>query len=173
MLPSQPDRVDPWRFAELGKELRGRVGLMDLGRLAPSLVAGGDAEYHLRFGLDAEGRAIVEGHVTAELRVQCQRCLGAMTLPVNSRFALAFVRGPDEANALPDCYEPAWSEDGLIRPIELIEDELILCLPAVPLHPEGGCAPPADEGEAQAAAGTESPFAILASLRGKGDATTH
>ena len=173
MLPSQPDRVDPWRFAELGKELRGRVGSMGLARLAPSLVGGGDAVYRLRFGLDADGRAIMEGDVTAELHVQCQRCLGAMAVPVDSRFALAFVRGLDEANALPDRYEPAWSEDGLVRPIDLVEDELILCLPAVPLHPEGGCVPPPERGEVRATAGHDSPFAVLASLRSEGDVSKH
>jgi uncharacterized protein len=129
--------------------------------------------YELRFGRDADGRAIVEGRVTAELRVQCQRCLGTMTLPVDSRFTLAFVRGLDEANALPESYEPAWSEDGLVRPIDLVEDELILCLPAVPLHPEGSCEPPPEAGEARSAAGRESPFALLASLRGSGDEKTH
>jgi uncharacterized protein len=173
MLPSQPDRVDPWRFAELGKELAGRVGLMALDRLAPSLLGGGDAVYRLRFGVDAEGRAVVEGHVEADLLVGCQRCLGAMVVPVVSRFALAFVRGLDEANALPEHYEPAWTEDGLVRPVDLIEDELILCLPAVPLHPEGECVPPSEAGAVRGERAQASPFAILASLRSKGDASTH
>jgi len=173
MLPSQPDRVDPWRFAELGRELTGRVVLAGLARLARSLVSGGEADYELRFDRNADGRAVVEGHVAAELHVRCQRCLGPMVVAVDSRFALAFVRGLDEANALPDRYEPAWSEDGLVRPIDLVEDELILCLPAVPLHPEGECVPPPEAGEVGAIPGQASPFAILASLRSKGDAPKH
>jgi methionyl-tRNA formyltransferase len=75
-----------------------------------------------------------------------------------------------EAEALPDAYDPLLLETPLIRPRDLIEDELILAVPAVPRHAEGSCAPPAFEaGGEDALVERPNPFAALAALkRGQG-----
>jgi len=168
MLASPAGRVDPWRLAAQGRTLTGRVALDSLPRLAPALADGGEAEYRLSFHQDGERRAVVSGHVTAGLVVQCQRCLGPMLISVDSRFELAFVHGVEEAARLPEAYEPALTEDGWVRPAELIEDELLLALPPVPLHDAAECAAqpleatPADESP------SDNPFAALAALRDHG-----
>jgi uncharacterized protein len=169
MLASAADRADPWRLAQQGRTLTGRVALDGLPRLAPSLAASGDVEYRLAFHLDSEHRAVASGHVTAELAVQCQRCLEPMVVGVDSHFALAFVRGLDEAARLPDSYEPVVAEDGWVRPLELVEDELLLALPAVPLHDDGSCGTPAatDQG-GPTPDGANNPFVVLAALRDDG-----
>ena len=165
-----PDRVDPWRLAEGGKVLQGVVALADLPRLAPVLVAAGEAAYTLAFGHE-DGRAVVTGQVRTQLVLQCQRCLAPVTLDVDSAFALAFVNGLEEATALPERYEPAVVEDGWLRPLELVEDELLLAVPTVPLHERGTCQAP--QGEAACGADVayeEGPFAVLAPLRRDGGA---
>jgi len=174
MLVSPAGRIDPWRLAAQGRTLAGRIPLDSLPRLAPALADGGDAEYRLVFHLDAEHRAVVSGQVRAELVVQCQRCLGMMAIPVDSRFELAFVHGLDEAARLPEAYEPAVAEDGWVRPADLVEDELLLALPPVPLHATTECASrpaesattPSDDLEA------DNPFAVLAALRDRGKTNT-
>lgn len=168
MLPSPADRLDPWRLAAHGRALAGRIALDSLPRLAPSLAGPGEAEYRLAFHLDNEHRAVVSGHVVARLVVVCQRCLEPMAIPVDSHFELAFVRGLDEAARLPELYEPALAADGWVWPAELVEDELLLALPPVPLHRTTECAarmvPPGPGEEPDAT----NPFAVLAALRDRG-----
>lgn len=171
MLASPADRADPWRLAAQGRTLAGRIALGSLPRLAPSLAGTGDVEYRLAFHLDSEHRAVVSGQVTAELPVQCQRCLGPLVIAVDSRFELAFVRGLDEASRLPESYEPALAEAGWVRPADLVEDELLLALPPVPLHEDSGCASrllPSAAGDPAAATDAPNPFAALAALRDGG-----
>jgi uncharacterized protein len=106
--------------------------------------------------------------------LRCQRCLGPLAIDVDAAFALAFVTGLEEAGALPEPYEPAVVEDGRVRPLELVEDELLLAVPGIPLHEEGACrAPTADVAATEGASQDESPFAVLASLRKGGGAPEH
>ncbi len=173
MSPPLPDRIDPWRFVEGGKVLEGVVDLAELPRLAPLLVEGGGAAYRLAFGRK-DGRAVVSGEVRSRLVLRCQRCLGPLAIDVDAAFALAFVTGLEEAGTLPEPYEPAVVEDGRVRPLELVEDELLLAVPGIPLHEEGACrAPTADVAATEGASQDESPFAVLASLRKDGGAPEH
>jgi uncharacterized protein len=171
MLASPADRVDPWRLAAQGRTLTGRVALDSLPRLAPALSGPGAVEYRLAFHLDDERRAALDGHVTATLVVQCQRCLEPLTIAVDSHFELAFVRGLDEVARLPESYEPALAENGWVRPADLVEDELLLALPPVPLHESTGCAAGGAAPPSGAQPGTTkvtNPFAALGVLRKRG-----
>jgi uncharacterized protein len=169
MLASQVDRADPWRLAAQGRTLTGRIALGSLPRLAPSLIGLGDVDYRLAFHLDEDHRAVVSGQVTAELRVRCQRCLEPLTIAVDSHFELAFVRGLDEAARLAESYEPAVAEDGWVRPADLVEDELLLALPPIPLHDAGQCVAFSPGGVTEAdGKKLTNPFAVLATWRDGG-----
>jgi uncharacterized protein len=185
MRDALPQVVDPRRLAELNRALAGRLPLAALPRLATILEdrdAGcGDqasAAFELRFRRDASGRYLVAGRVDATLRLRCERCMGALDLPVSSGFTLAVVEGLDEAARLPDDYEPLLVDDGKVDPATLIEDELLLAVPAVPRHAVGACRPPTLDGApggqssdrpsgepAGQPSDTDNPFAALAALR--------
>ena len=173
MSPPLPDRIDPWRFAAGGKVLEGVVALAELPRLAPLLVEGGGVAFRLVFSQE-DGRAVVSGVVRSRLMLRCQRCLGPIALDVDAAFALAFVAGLEEAGALPEPYEPVVVEDSRVRPLELVEDELLLAVPGIPLHEGDACrAPSADPAATEGASQDESPFAVLASLRKDGGTPEH
>jgi len=79
------------------------------------------------------------------------------------------VRTLDEATALPDEVDPLLVDsDDWFRPIQLIEEELLLALPQIPLHATGECQVPAySEGNSTAGSDRsrqrrEGPFAALA-----------
>lgn len=110
------------------------------------------------------------------LLLTCQRCLEAMAVPVNASIALALVRSvagadalgleavegvPDDMDALPLGQDP-------IKPLDLVEDELLLAIPQIPLHAMQDCGsaalPAPHEGEPVR---YDNPFAVLAALRGK------
>ena len=130
----------------------------------------GSAAFTLRFRRDAAGRILVEGTVAATLRLRCERCMGLLDLPVQSSFVLAVVAGLDEAARLPEDYEPLLPEDTTVDPAALVEDELLLAVPAVPRHAAGACRPPAfvaaagDAREDQPS-DKENPFAVLEALK--------
>jgi|UPI0007323BA3 uncharacterized protein len=168
-----PDSVDPRRLAEIGRELTGTLPLVRLPRLAQVICEPATGEesvaYRLSFRRDAGGRALVQGEVTATLRLPCERCNGIVSLPVASEFTLAVVVGLDQAAQLPEDYEPLLPEDGAVDPAGLVEDELLLALPAVARHPAGTCRPPhyeqPDESADTSVRAKDNPFAVLESLK--------
>ncbi len=169
-----PQSLDPRRQAELGRELAGVLSLARMPRLAAVVVdaanTGDDyAAFELSFRRDASGRALVQGRVTGTLQLRCQRCNGVLELPVSSSSTLAVVRGLDEAAELPDAYEPLLSVEAEIDPAALVEDELLLAVPAVPRHPAGACEPPVQTAPAadrvDARPPHDNPFAVLEVLK--------
>lgn len=159
-----PELIDVQRAADSGTELVGRVPLAALPRLREALLnTAGEAEYRLAFSRDEARRAVVLGEIRADLTLRCERCLGPMTHRVVSQVSLALVSGLDEAERLPDRYDPLVLGEGRQRPLELIEDELLLALPQIPLHGREECSTqaPAASGDSGAA----SPFAVLETWR--------
>ena len=78
---------------------------------------------------------------------------------------LGLIRDEADEAALPEGYEPLLvPADGLLHPAQLVEDELILALPTVPVKPDTDAIEQewgADEEELRQA----SPFAVLAGLK--------
>jgi uncharacterized protein len=140
MSSALPDLLDPRRAVESGERFVGRLSASSLPRLRELLLdSSGDVTFSLDFRRDEQRRAIVTGEVRAGLRLQCQRCLGPLEYEVNAKVALALVSGVDEAGQLPERYDPLLLTDALIRPRDLIEEELLLSLPQIPMHPAGYC----------------------------------
>lgn len=120
---------------------------------------------------DASGRPAVWLQVGAhlDLPVTCQRCLGAVPVPLTVDRWFRFV--DDEATA--EAQDEASEEDVLAlepRPdlLVLIEDELLMELPLVPMHlvcPEPLTGPHEEAAPDSDGPARENPFAALAKLR--------
>lgn len=135
-----PEFIDPWHFAEIGKEISGQVRFTDLPRLKGILVdQGGEAEFSLRFHKGDKQRVHISGYVKATPTLECQRCLEPVGCPIVSEFDVTVVEGYEEAKLLPDEQEPLVAGDKRIRLTEVVEDELLLALPQVPMHPLDQC----------------------------------
>ena len=182
------DHLDPWRAVRHGLAFAGEVELSQLPRLAEIVLAREDAppariDYRLRFERDPEGRALVIGHVRSCLRLPCQRCLGAVEIAVDAPLRLALVKTDQLAGELPDDIDPCVVAGDSLDLAALIEDELLLAIPAVPRHGEGLCQPPepvqaraSSRSQERSASASESgldpsaekphPFAVLAGIRG-------
>ena len=163
-----PESVDAWRLVAAQREFAGRIPLAAMTRLRDSLLEPeGDARYVLAFGTDALKLPYAELRIEAELPLECQSSLQRFLLPVRLEQRLGLIRDEADEAALPPDYEALLVEaDGMLKPAELVEDELILALPVVPVSPnaeavERDFAPAAEE-TAQA-----SPFAALAGLKRK------
>lgn len=169
MSNALPDSVDAWRMVSAGRLFEGRIPLASMRRLADSLAdVEGDCGYQVEFGRDEFGIAFIELRVDAALPLVCQRTLERFELPVRIEQRVGLIRDEREESALPPGYEPVLlGEDARLHPAELIEDELILAVPVVPVKPG------TEAVEVQWTADVEeaederpNPFAALSALKG-------
>jgi uncharacterized protein len=92
----------------------------------------------------------------------CQRCLGKVEFSIRQerKFCLSNEMPENVADEDPDLdFIPA---NDKLDVLDLVEEELLLCLPVAPVHAEGECGVIADASSDAVAA---SPFAILKGLR--------
>ena len=169
MSANVPETLDAWRMVGAQRRFDGRVALADMTRLQ-GLVADAEGEcvYSLEFGRDEILRvSYVELIIDTELPLTCQRSMQRFLLPVHVVQRLGLIRDEDEESSLPEGYE-AWlvPEDGQLSPLELVEDELVLAVPVVPLSPDGEAV---DQHWAPTKEETDkvNPFAALAGLKKK------
>jgi len=172
-MPGQlPERVDPVLLANRQVTGSKRYKLSQMHRLSDNLY-GELGEVEARFSFFMEGRRpTVAGELKGGLPLQCQCCMQRFVVPVDHQFKLAVVAGLQEAEELPEDIDPLLlNEDSLIL-AELVEDELLLLLPFVPLHPEGLCTtdvvPVSEEEEVHEVEQKRNPFAVLADLKRNG-----
>jgi uncharacterized protein len=129
-------------FARLEKELAGTCAPASLGRLAPLLGAeDGCVEYSLKGFVRRDDKPAVRLIVHARVTLQCQRCLEALAVEVESRRDLVFVPS-GRLTAFEDEEEDAdyLPLEDAIDPLGVVEDEVLLALPIAPRHAEGRCA---------------------------------
>ena len=174
MLDRLPEYIDPLHLADKRGELKGLIPLKSLDRLAEMLANDtGTIAVDLFFG--REGRlAKVEGHIEAILELKCQNCLQAVEWHINCAIKLGIVTSIDQANRLPEDYEPLLVEEGKIPLKNIIEDEILLVLPAFPKHQHtclmlGVGSNNTDSLGSDEQSSLENPFSILAKLKNTGD----
>lgn len=146
--------------------LEGRSPLAALPRLRELLNDdAGDVSYRIEFGRDALQVAFAAVSAEAGLGLRCQRSLQPFVLSARVEQTLGLIREEAEEAGLPPGYEPLLvPEDGRIVPIDLVEDELILALPVVPVAP-GSEAVERDWPVAADEAAAANPFAALSALK--------
>lgn len=123
----------------------------------------------LTFGRDEEGRRLLSATLDGQVPVACQRCLQDMELDLHCELSLLVFDTEEEVEKLPESREGVvMTEDGL-DVVALIEDELILSLPMIPMHDDPSCNGVLNQlKEGGSAANMESrpnPFAVLATLK--------
>ena len=174
-----PSRLDVTAFAKAAGELDGEWPTSSFDRLVESALtdaftAGGadvrwSARGELRPMRGGESQVWLHVKASAELPLECQRCLKAVDVPVQIDRRFLFVHGEDTAAQLDtDSEDDVLALTRALDLRELIEDEMLLALPIVPRHDM--CPKPL-----VAIAGAEDlpdekphPFAALAALKRRG-----
>ena len=168
----------------LAKTVPVKAGAANAAALAKEDLAEAEFRFHAAEWFGPEGAApaganvsaatklpALEGVVRARARLVCQRCLNAYEQPIESAFRVAFVGSEEETANVPEGYEGVAAPQGRAMLADLVEDELLLALPLVPMHatPEE-CAAQPEAAAPEETAPTEvvrRPFADLRSLLGK------
>ncbi len=144
----------------------GRLPLAAMARLRDLLAdPQGEVRFSLEFGHDPLQVPFVELRIDAELPLICQRTLQRFLQPVVVLQRLGLIKDEVDEAAMPSGYEPLQlADDGSLRPAELVEDELILAVPLVPIMPGSESVErewPVQEDELE----RSNPFAALATLK--------
>jgi len=129
----------------------------------------GEVAFELEFGRDDLGMAYLDVRAEAPLTVICQRSLEPFVMPVAVSSRLGLIRSEHEESGLSPDAEPLLVEDdGKLVLADVVEDELLLALPLVPVNPDSELpeevtSQPADD-EADGGQ-TDNPFAVLRELK--------
>ncbi|HEY1589564.1 MAG TPA: YceD family protein [Rhodanobacter sp.] len=153
------------------RSFEGTLPIAAMSRLCEALAStDGTARFELDFGRDSMGTDYLDVRAQASLKLVCQRTLEPFVLPVAVNTRLGLIRQErDEAGLPPDCEPLLVAEDGRLKPADVIEDELLLALPLIPVNPDSslpdevtGHEPEQDStGEGR----SENPFAVLRELK--------
>jgi len=165
MSASLPAVIDVWRMVAARRVFEGTLPLAAFKRLRDSLVdAQGEVNFALEFGRDASNQAFVEVRADAQLPLLCQRTLERYLHRVRLVQQLGLITSEAQEDALPEQMEPLLvPESGEIPAIDLVEDELILAVPVVPMNPDSEL--PSQEWHEEPEEEKQNPFGVLARLK--------
>jgi len=171
MSVTLPESLDAWRMVSARRSFEGTLPVATLSRLREAL-AGTDGlvQFELDFGRDSLGTDYVAVQAQARLTLTCQRTLEPFVLPVTVDTRLGLVRHERDEAGLPPDYEALLvPEDGRLNPADVIEDELLLALPLVPVDPDSSLPDEVTgrdaDGDAEGGRHAGNPFAVLRELK--------
>ncbi|MGB9669582.1 MAG: YceD family protein [Halothiobacillaceae bacterium] len=153
--------LDARALIRQGITLKGEVHVAELPRLQGTVLRDAPIRFSLSFGKNDEGLAVVTGQVQGAVELTCQRCLEAVAIELDAEVGLGVVDSEEEAKRLPPELDPLILGEEPLRLADLIEDEILLALPVVPMHAHA-CVSAHREHEGMEKA--DNPFAALRGL---------
>ena len=152
-------------LADEGRRVDLEVPLARLARLEGLLASHeGTVQGHVAFARE-DGRIVADVEFDASLTLTCQRCMEPMPVQLEGGSRVVLLEKEEDAADVPQEFETALAPNGRLRLAGLIEEELLLALPAAPRHAAGQC--PAARPETRdegAAPDVQRPFANLGEL---------
>lgn len=165
MASELPAEIDCRRLIADGGALEGVIPANRMVRITGLFRPRGDAFAALRLARDDTGAMVLTGQFKALLEAQCQRCLEWMELEVSGDIELDVI---DAARTDSVSVE----DEGTIIEIsgdrldvaQLIEDEILLACPMVPMHNTSDCGVEEHEAVVESSETRRKPFADLAQM---------
>jgi uncharacterized protein len=157
--------VDADVCARAGSTIERHFSVAELPRLHEAGAQDGSRiDVRLKFSL-FDGRPAIDGTLSGTLHLSCQRCMQPVPVLIEERFQVLLVQ-QDRADE-PRGYEPVIADAAHFDVRWLAEEQALLALPLVPLHPAGECdeavAPPPDVEQATRPS-AQKPFENLRDL---------
>jgi len=129
-----PEHLDVIQKAKFGAEIQGTWPVAKLERFSELLLENdGDLQAELKFRKLGHLR-LIDGNISAELKVTCQRCIQPMDLSLNIDFKLGLICKEAQAEGIPEGYEPYLIEGDSENIPHMLEEELLLAMPLVAMH---------------------------------------
>jgi uncharacterized protein len=164
-----PHKIDPFKLATHETVMHGYLKIKDMARLCTSLDSDeGDVEVKMVFGMDEQGTCIIKSVVRTRLMFRCQRCMESLSYEIMLDSVLGVVKKESDVKNLPEGYIPVVVEAGVLMIQDMIEDDLIVNLPVVPMHSPENCKVklPYELGSEEPFE-ANNPFNVISTLRSK------
>lgn len=137
MGKSLPESIDLSAAVRREWQMKGELLLSDLSRMPAELIASTDAlvKYELQFrhSKTVLGEAIIR--IESELDLICQRSLETFKFLLKTNSVVGFVSEVEDEERLEADISPSWVEGMKVDPKALLEDEILLIIPPIPLKP--------------------------------------
>ena len=133
---SLPNKVDAHRWADRGMQLEQDVPLAGFARLSALLgEKTGVLSLKANFSRDPRRHPWLQLTLKASPVLICQRCLGPMAWEIDEVLSLHLLADESEVERLLDSDDYVFlDEEGQLDLTQVVEDELLLCLPMVGRH---------------------------------------
>jgi len=165
-----PVSLDPFLPRALDQRWEGELGAAELPRLRAAAPA--DARISARVVLTVVrgdlGELRLRGSIAGEVGQECQRCLQPMIWPFRLEPDVVLVDPAGSPAALGDEQDVLeLGPDGLLRPADFVEEEILLALPLAPRHEHCAARLPHEFEAGGGDRTADNPFAVLQELRKK------
>ena len=162
-----PREAELRTWASRGIEVEGDVLVTRMPRLQAVVASAEEPAFAtLSCWKDEQHRYVVDVKVQMTVALECQRCLSHCELELVTQSSLCVVWDEDSTKELPSGYDPLVAGD--VSDLHaLVEEELLLALPAVPMHDIGDCEDVSrafGDSTTDVVEEKESPFAALGAL---------
>lgn len=141
MSPGPADQVNAKELSARAAVVERRLELAQLERVQEAGgLAGTRVDAQLGFGA-FQGQTTLDVRIAGTVVLPCQRCLGPCECAVDEQAQLVVVH--DEDREVPGGYEPFVGNPERLSLADVIEEQVLLALPLVPMHEAGtpGCLP--------------------------------
>jgi uncharacterized protein len=131
-----PKTIKLFKFARKEVSLHGNYKIADMPRICEIARNTEDRiKVDLSFYLENDKTPCIKGIISANIILDCQRCLDALPVDLKVIFNLAFVRNESQAEELDTSFEVYnIGEEEELDSIDLITDEILLSIPMAPSH---------------------------------------
>lgn len=137
MAKSLPESLDLTAAVRKEWQMQGELLISDLDRMPAELIASADApvKYDIQFRHSKQvlGEAVIK--IESDLDLICQRSLDSFEFTLKTVGVIGFVSEIEDLEKLDADVSPSWVEDMKVDPKALIEDEILLKIPPIPLKP--------------------------------------
>lgn len=165
-----PPHVDPRKLVERAATLEGELPIAKMPRLNEQLTSS-DGNVHAKFSFfrDEQKLAVMHVELDAEVSMVCQRCLESAKFHVGGEYDYVIIQEGKSIDDLPSGYDALEVGEDPLDLTSLVEDELLLALPIVPVHDPEDCQQPVGYATApepsESAEERPNPFSVLAQLK--------
>ena len=163
-----PEKIALDKAVQGQRFYHGSIELNDMPRLIGLLaVPDGKTEFSIQFSKASGILGKAQVQVSGDLPLTCKISQETFMFPVNIDSVVGFIDDLAFEDLLDDNMEASWVENGLVKPLEIIEDELILAIPDAP-YSEIYFANDVNEESIEVDENIEqisSPFAVLKNLK--------
>ena len=169
-----PEHVELRKVFARERKIEGLVPVSSFKHLVSYLIDdSGEVSISVEFKLDGAKRRMVTGQIHATVSMQCQRCLEAIKLEITDEINLALLESEDQIKNIPRQMDPWICETDRLSLLDIVQEQLILCLPIVAAHETGKCNADASysienqriESGINVAERDSNPFALLKQLK--------